>query len=102
VRHCLPRPITGLLSRRRIASLKAQDQPDFGLQFTRPNHEIETGEMGFNGQFALQKFPAAHVGSGSFSTEPSALGSPVDVGSSPKSSREIKGSPSVAMCQLET
>jgi hypothetical protein len=32
---------------------------------TRSNHEIETGEMGFTGQFALQKFPAARVGSGS-------------------------------------
>jgi hypothetical protein len=36
------------------------------LQLTGSNHEIETSEMGFNGQFALHKFHAAHVGSGSF------------------------------------
>jgi hypothetical protein len=35
------------------------------LQFTRSNHKIETSEIGFNGQFALQKVHAAEVGSGS-------------------------------------
>jgi hypothetical protein len=51
--------------RRRVVSPEARDDARFGLQFTTSNHEIETNEMGFNGQFALHKFHAAHVGSGS-------------------------------------
>jgi hypothetical protein len=52
-------------SRHRTASPRLGTTPDFGLQFTRSNHEIETSEMGFNGQFALHRFPAARVGFGS-------------------------------------
>jgi len=43
-------------SRRRIAFPKAQDYAKFGLQFRRSNQEFATSGIGFNRQFALQKF----------------------------------------------
>jgi hypothetical protein len=38
--HCLP---------------EAQDTLDLACNLTRSNHEIETSEMGFNGQFCIAK-----------------------------------------------
>jgi hypothetical protein len=39
------------------------------LKFGRSNHESAAGGIGFNSQFALHKFHAAHVGLGSFSSD---------------------------------
>jgi hypothetical protein len=52
-------------SRRRIASPQAQDHAKFGSECRRSNQEKTTDGIGFNGQFALQKFRAAHVRVGS-------------------------------------
>jgi hypothetical protein len=63
--HAAQSQIFCMKSRRRIGSPPARGHARFGLRFTGSNHEIETSEMGFNGQFELHQFHAAHVGSGS-------------------------------------
>jgi hypothetical protein len=51
-------------SRRRIASPKAKDRVNVGLQHGRSNQEIATGGIWAIGQFAQQQSRAAHVSSG--------------------------------------
>ncbi len=60
--------ITLMKSRRRIAFPKAHDFDKIGLQCGRSNQKFSTRGIGFNCQFALQKFRAAHVGSRSETT----------------------------------
>jgi Bacterial regulatory helix-turn-helix protein, lysR family len=68
--YLLPRVLPGLRSfYTRLKLYLVEDPARFGSQLTRSNHEIETSEMGFNGQFALHKSHAAHVGSGSWLCE---------------------------------
>jgi hypothetical protein len=52
-------------SRRRIASSKARDHAKFGRQLRPSEQEIVTSEMGFKGQFAMQKFLIAQARDGS-------------------------------------
>jgi hypothetical protein len=51
--HCLP---------------EAQDTLDLACNLTRSNHEIETSEMGFNGQFCIAKISSRACLIGAIST----------------------------------